>query len=925
MTAELGEGTPRISPDDAGVLTWSTTGFDLLWREAGTDTALRRAWNKQKGQMGKPLVLLSPSSDVSKVRVCGPHHDRPIRELPFEPVLNLLRESAGRHFNEAGQTLAREFIRLEEAAIPGLRPKELLTPHFVRERLRGSRPQLEEAIADITPANSREWRTLFRKLGYSQERQRRGYLLRDETDAPIAVVHPSNDPESFGQLTRDGKLPEGVLLDDCDRHGADWGVLAAGGRYRLFQRRPESGAAGGQYLEIDAQDLTRDSRYFLGLLSPPSLQEEGWLEGWAREARDFGEELRRGLEDRLIRDVLPSIAQGLGEFLESEGVDPGEPDQLERIGEAALTLVFRFMFLLHVEARGYLPVNSPVYSRRSARTLARECHEALASGPGDNTSTRVWDDLRTLVGMIRRGDNDAGVPAYNGQLFAADGFPGSELLEQASITNAKLAPALDAIAYDTDRADAPGLDYAGLQVGHLGAIYEALLSMKLSSAPEDLTYDKKRKVYRPAKAGEEAEVTRRDLFYQSEKGDRKAGGVFYTRQEFVRHLLKHSLEPALDDHLDAVRETLNRDPDAAARMLFDFSVLDPAMGSAHFLTVALDVMADRYARFLAEVDGFPGINGQLEDLRRDDLPGVRPPEDGDLMRRLILKRCIYGVDISPMAVEVANITLWLASFVPGLALSWLDGNLKCGNSLIGVADASVVEREDDASQGFMFSDPVREAMDAAAAKHHELASILDQTPDDVQRSREVAAELSDVTSGLRTVFDLWAAEPLGLEKARMVDPILVLEEKALKDREQGLVDGSRGYADDHGFFHWPLEFPSIFHRDRPGFDVVVGNPPWRKVKFEMPKFLALHDPGFRGVRNALERDARAARLFEQHPHLLDLSEREQARDQLERQFFKAENGYTMQGSGDTDLYKLFCERYASLTRTSGQIGVVLPR
>ena len=857
------------------------------------------------------------------MRVCGPQHPRPIRELLFEPVLNLLQDAAERHFNEAGQTLARELMRLEEAAIPGLRVKELLTPHFVRQRLRGSKPQLDEAIAGLTPDDARHWRSLFRKLGYQTERlPRRGHLLRDESEAPIAVVHPSNDPDSFGQLTKDAALPEGLLLADCERYGADWGVLAAGGRYRLFQRRPESGAAGGQYLEIDAHDVTKESRYCLGLLSPQSLKEQGWLEEWARDARDFGEELRKGLEDRLIRDVLPSIARGLGEHLESEGIDPGRPENLEHIGEAALTLVFRFMFLLHVEARGYLPINSPVYSRRSATSLARECHEALTVGPTDKTSTRNWDDLRTLVGMIRKGDNDAGVPAYNGQLFAADGFPGSELLEKAAITNVHLAPALDAIAYDTDRADAPGLDYAGLQVGHLGAIYEALLSMKLSSAPEDLIYDKKRKVYRPAKAGEESEVTRRDLFYQSEKGDRKAGGVFYTRQEFVRHLLKHSLEPALDDHLKAVRETLQRDPDEAARMLFDFSVLDPAMGSAHFLTVALDVMADRYATFLAEVDGIPGVAQQLQDLRRDDLPGVRPPEDGELMRRLILKRCIYGVDISPMAVEVANITLWLASFVPGLALSWLDGNLKCGNSLIGVADVGVVARGDS----FMFSDPVKLAMDAATAKHRELAGILDQTPDEVQRSREVAAELTEITSGLRTVFDLWAAEPLGLDGARKLDPTAVLEQRdQLSPANQITVVRSANIANDHQFFHWSLEFPSIFHRDRPGFDVVVGNPPWRKVKFEMPKFLALQDPGIRGIRNALERDARAARLFADRPELQEQVELEQARDQLGRRFFKRDNGYTMQGSGDTDLYKLFCERYASLTRTRGRIGVVLPR
>lgn len=927
LTAEFGDGARWTSSDGAEALAWTLDGFDLLWRGGGTETQLRNSWNERKDRGPRPLVLLAPMSDAAKCRVCGPQQPRPIHQLPIAPVLHVLRETAALHFNEAAQTLSREFARLEGAAVPGLRVKELLTPHFVRERLRPRRSQLDETIDEVTSADARAWSPLVRKLGYAAERlPRRGHLLRDADDphgAPIAVVHPSNDPDAFGQLTVDGALPEGLLLADCERHGAAWGILAAGGRYRLFQRRPESGAAGGRYLEIDANDITRDSRFCLGLLSPPSLREHGWLEGWAREARDFGEELRKGLEDRLIRDVLPEIARGLGEHLESEGVDPGAPEQLERIGEAALTLVFRFMFLLHVEARGFLPVNSPVYSRRSATSLARECHDALVSGPADRNSARIWNDLSTLVGMIRKGDSDAGVPAYNGQLFAAEGFPGSELLETAEISNAHLAPALDAIAYDTARADAPGLDYAGLQVGHLGAIYEALLSMKLSSAPEDLIYDAKRKVYRPARAGETSEVTRRDLFYQSEAGDRKAGGVFYTREEFVRHLLKHSLEPELDEHLRRVRETLERDRDAAARMLFDFSVLDPAMGSAHFLTVALDVMADRYVQFFAEVDGFPGIAEQLSELRRDDLPGVRPPEDGDLLRRLILKRCIYGVDIQPMAVEVANITLWLASFVPGLALSWLDGNLKCGNSLVGVADSSVVERSGD--QGFMFSDPVREAMDAAAAKHHELSGILDQTPDDVRRSREVAAELSEITSGLRTVFDLWAAEPLGLEGARRIDPTAVIGERQLSVQNRQQVASSQQFAEQHQFLHWPLEFPSIFHRDRPGFDVVVGNPPWEEVEIEELNFYALREPGLRAVTDSRERNGRIAELQRENPSwALELS---QLKDQATRarRFFSREGGYELQGVADKDLYQLFCERYVHFVRLGGRLGVVLPR
>ena len=201
-------------------------------------------------------------------------------------------------------------------------------------------------------------------------------------------------------------------------------------------------------------------------------------------------------------------------------------------------------------------------------------------------------------------------------------------------------------------------------------------------------------MFRPLRAGEHPEVTKAQLYYQAEAGGRKAGGVFYTRREFVDHLLNHSLLPALDDHLDGITKLAERDPDEAARRLFDFSVVDPAMGSAHFLTAALDMIADRIKLFLTEVKGLPGIALQLNELSQNGGQFGQQPEDGDLLRRLILKRCIYGVDLSPMAVEVANVTLWLASFVPGLALSYLGSNLKCGDALIGVANPHVVGASD---------------------------------------------------------------------------------------------------------------------------------------------------------------------------------------------------------------------------------------
>ena len=926
IESHFGEGRGWTAQPDLTATLWETPAYQLLWAEGGDEAHLRRIWGARQGRQGWVVVLLSATDYPDRVRVVGPQSALSVRELPTEVVLSLLRRSRDSMPRDAAALFTGEFGRIEESVVPGIRVKDLLTPHFVRDRLRQPENQkhLADAIASVELVGDLGWHSLLGKLGYRvQQLPRRGYLLR-HYDKPVAVVHPYRNPSLFSRLTRNGELPEGLVLADCQSHGARWAVLASENRYRLFSSQPVVGSASGQYVEVDAGELGQEDRFYLGLLSPESLREGGWLAGWIKEAKDFGEELRKGLEERLIKDVLPRIARGLGEHMESKGTDLSDSEQLRRIEEAALTLVFRFMFLLHTEARGHLPVGSGAYRPHSARQLAHDSLEALSRLSPE--STQRWDRLRTLVRMVRNGDRSVGVPVYNGSLFAADGFPGGDLLERAEITDDHLGPALVAVAYKTFEPKQPGLDYAGLQIGHLGAIYEALLSLRLTQAPEDLAYDDKKEVFRPVRDDEEPEVAKAQLYYQSQAGGRKAGGVFYTRHEFVRHLLEHSLAPAFDNHLKGLEKTAEREPDEAARLLFDFSVVDPAMGSAHFLTAALDMMADRVETFLAEVGGLPPIAEMLSELARDARSTARSPEDGDLLRRLILKRCIYGVDLSPMAVEVANVTLWLASFVPGLALSYLGSNLKCGNALIGVADCSVVGANDSP---MLTGETVNNAMRRAAELQHELAENPDRTPEEVKRSEQLGIELREATVGLRRAFDLWAAEPLGSECARYtletnLEPIV--ENNGERTTEvTAKIDEAEKVAERFSFFHWPLEFPNVFHRDRPGFDVVVGNPPWNKVKFEMPSFLAIHDPGIRGLRSGLDRDERAERLFKKRPELRQEMEDAKRRAEEERNFFKPENGYTIQGRGDADLYKLFCERYASILRSRGFMGVVLPR
>ena len=295
-----------------------------------------------------------------------------------------------------------------------------------------------------------------------------------------------------------------------------------------------------------------------------------------------------------------------------------------------------------------------------------------------------------------------------------------------------------------------------------------------------------------------------------------------------------------------------------------------------------------------------------------------------MLRRLILKRCIYGVDQSPMAVEVANVTLWLASFVPGLALSYLGSNLKCGDALIGVADPSVVGASDSP---LLTGKAVGDAMQRAAAVQRTLAENPDRTPDEVQRSEALSADLHAATIGLRAAFDLWAAEPLGLDGARNTletNAAAIIERKPSAGVDRAIAAAAHA-AERYRFFHWPLEFPNVFHRERPGFDVVVGNPPWNEMTVEELAFYALREPGLRGLPKLADRRVRIAALDRQHPTWRGEFQAEQETLATIRRFFSESGGYRLQGVGDKDLYQLFCERYGHLVREDGRLGVVLPR
>jgi hypothetical protein len=424
-----------------------------------------------------------------------------------------------------------------------------------------------------------------------------------------------------------------------------------------------------------------------------------------------------------------------------------------------------------------------------------------------------------------------------------------------------------------------------LVAGELGHLHEGLLSLRLLVADAPLRYDARGDRYVAPAPGERADVEAGELLWQTHQGGRKGGGVWYTRAELVRHLVGQTVAPAFRAHLARVRTLAAGDPDAAATELLDFAVLDPACGGAHFLVVAVDELADQVVRFLGETP-LPAVAASLGRLRAR---AGRAGAVGDvaLLRRLLLEHCVFGVDASPVGAEVAALSLELAASVPGLPVDVLGRNVVVGNALAGVLRAETPE-------------PLARAVAGAAG--------------------------GDVEAGAAArLLDLWTAEPFGLRGARR--EVVRHGPELLDGRRRRLLDRAAALARDHRFLHWPLAFPRVFARPRPGFDAVVGNPPWEEVTVEALGFYGLFAPGLRGLPER-PRAGAVAELVARRPELPErlAAARERAalqRRSLERSAHDQDHEDPM--PGDPDLYKAFCRRYRALLRDGGTLGVVLPR
>ena len=817
-----------------------------------------------------------------------------------------------------------------------------------------------------------------------------------------------------------------------------WGILTDGGVWRLYDQRARPRATG--YFEADLAKLIAGASLapapsVAGPAPSPSMGEgrgEGdpatssgdglrtffllfqrrsfvlrpgatatFLETALAEGRRYEQQVAQDLSGVVFERAFPNLIAAL---LEAGGASLADARQ------AALVLLYRLLFVLYAEDRGLLPVNDSRYDDYGLRKRVRD-DIARRMAAGDTFSSRAgnyYDRVMTLAGLIDTGDDSIGLPPYNGGLFASDAAP---LLDAASLSDAAFAPIVHGLSHAEIDGRRQFVNYRDMSVQQLGSIYERLLER------------------------EPVRNSRGEIETRLNPYARKDSGSFYTPQELVDLILDQTLKPLAEERLEAFedrarelagdrrpkrqrRDELRRlDP---AEAVLELKVLDPAMGSGHFLVTAVDFLADyvadliEYAPAAPEwLDGDDAYESPLVErvaaIRRDILRRAQESNwamdeaqlsDQTIIRRMVLKRCIYGVDKNPLTVELAKVSLWLHSFTVGAPLSFLDHHLRCGDSLLGlrVLDA---HRDFERLGGLSASSAIAGA-EAATDGMQRIERLSDADVAEVRQSAGLFEYVEQATADLRGVLDFlcglrWqtaglkkralanaegaVVEALGRESSIAFDllargPAAAAGTIARDAIWQEFADRwaqARSIADREDFLHWEVAFPGVWlhwqsRRPQGGFDAVIGNPPWDRIKLQEVEWFATRDPAIARAPTAAARKAAIKHLRDQAsvipapapstwkgegwggghsdpssgagpaPSPLEgegwgegdpatlVAAYDAAKDRADTlgKLIRASGQYPLLGGGDINLYSLFVERAMGLVKPDGFVGLLTP-
>lgn len=793
--------------------------------------------------------------------------------------------------------------------------------------------RLEAPSLDATRRFMRDF--LSETLGFSDIASGQGVLsfLAGER-VPVVVVPPTDEKldRRSAALSADRSRSAAYALQDHlnDHDDCLWGLATNGTVIRLM--RDNASLTRPTFIEADlAQIFTNEDASSFAVLwllfhrtsfgAPGDPATDCPLERWRETGSREGEAARDRLAGQ-VRDALKLLGSG---FLDSNPdlaakLKSGEVNLTEWFNEL-LRLVYRLIFLMVAEDRNLLHPKSASNDARklyadgySLTHLRQQCFRAAT---WDRHHDR-YEGVKVIFAALTAGQDALGLPALGG-LFAPNNLPH---LETARLRNRAFMEALYRLSWLQGRSGMTPVNWRAMETEELGSVYESLLELQPQMG------DDGRSLVFASDAAEQ-------------KGNqRKTTGSYYTPDSLVQALLDTALDPVLDKTV--------AEADDPAKELLRLAIIDPACGSGHFLLAAARRIASRLARIRA--DGTPSSEDYRHALRD------------------VARDCIHGVDRNPMAVELTKVALWIETVDPGKPLGFFDAQIRCGDALLGVFDLNVLEdgipdaafkpltgddretakyylranKDAKGGQGRLdfFGGKSRvPAMRPFMTEYTGFRALTEETIADIKakdrsfktlreshdfRKKEIACDLyisafllpkvdgAPASRGARsipTTADVWQA----LDDGEVWGPLIRQAEVARRARA----------------FHWPLEFPDVMGRG--GFDVVLGNPPWERIKLQEQEFFAARSPEIAGAANKAARDrlirtlAAADEGTPEHSlfNAFTGAKREaEAIGEFVRLPGDTGGRFALTGRGDVNTYALFAELFADLARQ--RAGVIVP-
>lgn len=831
--------------------------------------------------------------------------------------------------NFASQTssiMARRAVRKVIENIPtatkNFNNRGVFSTHYLKSRLLAEYSVITTEAKEIWKGDA--LRSL-NALGWTDLVQKDVDVYHSQS-APLATILVVERGQDFG-MQRGAKNAAPSYRAIAELKNTPWVILTDGVTWRLYTSRVSASTT--NYFEISL-DVKKEIvlRYLSVIFGAASYVEKGDkapIDTMFDDGRNYVQELEDNLRDRILKrdGVFVDLVKGI---LDHDMKRLYANDDLRDAKEVALKIMYRIWFLLYAESRDLLPVKDERYVPLSLTALRSKMDE-MEANPDDDS---CWRSVLGLFKGVRSGSPRHNLPQYSGGLFRHN-----PKIDNLAIKNRHFVRALRGLFERNGEA----VDYASLGVRHLGNIYEILMEFVVRQAKRDIMVLEDKNGTREVEARAESTYTYRknDLYIVSKAGyvSRKSTGSYYTPEKVVAFLVRRGLEPILEERQRRLATDLKRYEKSRSRKnydicmdrLLDIQVLDPAMGSGHFLVEALNQITGWATGMLKRHPDHP----LLDEIENDRKLIIQTQKEQGiainqsllthdvLLKRRVMKRCIFGVDLNPLAVELARVSLWLDSFAIGVPLTYLGHHIKTGDSTIGAWRNDVGDSKGQSLDDWMTTtDRVGDVMERVSRSS-------DITIEQVRSSEDAHDEYERAMEPHKKMLDVWVAAQIDPsiipQKARKNVPGYV--RRFMDGTDDGMQLTSRRARElgaKYEFFHWELEMMDAFTDTRYGFDLVVGNPPWDKPKPSDDEFFTRYYPPYRAI------STKAKKRIKQNEILMDAAIRKEYDDYLlsfqDRSAFYMT--YAMQGDGDRDMWQLVLERVFDLAGENGTISMLVP-